>query len=73
AEDCQRAFNRFWRGPASSQGSGLGLAIVQQLAQASGAVASLTPKTVLTALGQNQPASATGLDACVRFKAAGTS
>jgi signal transduction histidine kinase len=73
AEDCQRAFNRFWRGPASSQGSGLGLAIVQQLAQASGAVASLTPKTDLTALGQDQPASATGLDACVRFKAAGTS
>jgi signal transduction histidine kinase len=73
AEDCQRAFNRFWRGPASSQGSGLGLAIVQQLAHASGATASLTPKTNPTASGQDQPASATGLDACVRFKAAGTS
>jgi signal transduction histidine kinase len=73
ADDCQRAFNRFWRGPASSEGSGLGLAIVQQLAQASGALASLTPKTDLTAVGQDQPAAATGLDACVRFKAAPTS
>jgi signal transduction histidine kinase len=33
AEECQRAFNRFWRGPAPSEGSGLGLAIVQQLAR----------------------------------------
>jgi signal transduction histidine kinase len=73
AEDCQRAFNRFWRGPASPEGTGLGLAIVQQLAQASGAVASLTPKTNLTSPGQDQPAAATGLDACVRFKAAGSS
>jgi signal transduction histidine kinase len=72
AEDCQRAFNRFWRGPAPSEGSGLGLAIVQQLAQASGAVASLTSKTGVTSLGQDQPAGAVGLDVCVRFRAAGS-
>lgn len=59
AEDCQRAFNRFWRGQGSSDGSGLGLAIVRQLAEASGAAASLTPRDV------------GGLDACVRFRAAG--
>lgn len=59
AEDCQRAFNRFWRGQGSNDGSGLGLAIVRQLAEASGAAASLTPRDV------------GGLDACVRFRAAG--
>ncbi len=67
AEDCQRAFNRFWRGPASSEGSGLGLAIVHQLAQASGATASLASQ------GQDQSAAATGLDACVRFRASAPS
>jgi signal transduction histidine kinase len=70
AEDCRRAFNRFWRGPGNSEGSGLGLAIVQQLAEASGAVASLTPKTPGTSPGQDQPGGTTGLDACVRFRAA---
>ncbi len=59
ADDCQRAFNRFWRGQGSSDGSGLGLAIVRQLAEASGAAASLTPRDV------------GGLDACVQFRAAG--
>lgn len=73
ADDCRRAFNRFWRGPGSSEGSGLGLAIVQQLAEASGAVASLTPKTHVASPGQDQPGGATGLDACVRFRAVASS
>lgn len=43
AEERVRAFERFWRGPASLPGSGtgLGLAIVRQLALASGGVAEL--------------------------------
>ena len=60
----QRAFSRFWRGTQSGEGSGLGLSIVHQLARASGAEASLTPRTSETAMG------ATGLDACVKFRSA---
>jgi len=60
AEDCTRAFHRFWRGRADTGGSGLGLAIVAQLARASGATAELTPRTLdVTRAG--------GLDAHVRF------
>jgi signal transduction histidine kinase len=44
-EDCNRAFSRFWRGTQSGEGSGLGLSIVHQLARASGAGASLMPRT----------------------------
>ncbi|WP_246469058.1 sensor histidine kinase [Arthrobacter ipis] len=58
-EDRQKAFNRFWRGQSTSEGSGLGLAIVQQLAEASGAAASLHARP-----------GARGLDARVTFKAA---
>jgi len=58
-EDRLKAFNRFWRGQSTSEGSGLGLAIVQQLAEASGAAASLEARP-----------GAGGLDACVTFKAA---
>jgi signal transduction histidine kinase len=65
AEECQRAFNRFWRGQSSTEGSGLGLAIVQQLAEASGATASLAPR----APGPREDAA--GLDACVTFRATG--
>lgn len=65
AEECQRAFNRFWRGQSSTEGSGLGLAIVQQLAEASGATASLAPR----APGPRDDAA--GLDACVTFRATG--
>ncbi|CAI3801610.1 sensor histidine kinase [Pseudarthrobacter sp. MM222] len=61
-EDCQRAFNRFWRGTAGSEGTGLGLSVVRQLAQASGATAALAPRTLEPATG------ATGLDACVKFR-----
>jgi signal transduction histidine kinase len=44
AEQRQRAFDRFWRGPASERdGSGLGLAIVRQLLEASGGGAELRP------------------------------
>jgi signal transduction histidine kinase len=62
--DCQRAFSRFWRGRADSEGSGLGLSIVQQLAQASGAEASLAPRAPAPGTGT------TGLDACVTFNSA---
>jgi signal transduction histidine kinase len=58
-EDRHKAFNRFWRGQSTSEGSGLGLAIVQQLAEASGAAASLEARP-----------GAGGLDARVTFKAA---
>ena len=56
-EQRRRAFDRFWRGPATAgrDGSGLGLAIVRQLAQESGGEAGLSP------------GSDTGLDAWVRF------
>jgi signal transduction histidine kinase len=76
AEDRQRAFNRFWRGPGTSPGSGLGLAIVQQLAVASGAVASLEPRAdAAPGAGNAQGAEGRagggpGLDAVVKFKAA---
>ncbi|WP_211882610.1 ATP-binding protein [Pseudarthrobacter albicanus] len=62
--ECQRAFSRFWRGRADSDGSGLGLSIVQQLAEASGAEASLAPRAPAPGTG------ATGLDACVTFNSA---
>lgn len=62
AEDCQRAFNRFWRAAPGDEGTGLGLAIVQQLAQASGATASLSPRSPDPASGR------AGLDACVQFR-----
>jgi signal transduction histidine kinase len=58
-EDRQKAFNRFWRGQSTSEGSGLGLAIVQQLAEASGAAASLDARPGVP-----------GLDARVTFRAA---
>ena len=70
AEDSQRAFNRFWRGPGSSEGTGLGLAIVQQLAEASGAVASLAPRDPAAKTAPNESGGITGLDACVTFRAA---
>jgi signal transduction histidine kinase len=41
AEDCHRAFDRFWRASSETPGSGLGLSIVAQLAQVSGARAEL--------------------------------
>ena len=59
AEDCARAFDRFWRGRSDTAGSGLGLAIVARLAHASGATAELTPRT--------DTSTGSGLDARVRF------
>ncbi|MEO8529005.1 MAG: ATP-binding protein [Pseudolysinimonas sp.] len=56
--DRHRAFDRFWRGAATTPGSGLGLAIVAQFAKMSGAEARLDAR-----LGG-------GLDAVVRFRAA---
>jgi signal transduction histidine kinase len=58
AEDCARAFDRFWRGSSDPGGSGLGLAIVAQLAAASGGSAKLEPRP------------GGGLDASVLFPAA---
>jgi signal transduction histidine kinase len=44
ADQRERAFDRFWRGPASERdGTGLGLAIVRQLLEASGGTAELHP------------------------------
>lgn len=62
AQDCVRAFDRFWRGRTDTAGSGLGLAIVARLARACGATADLTPRS-FTSTG-------TGLDARVRFASA---
>lgn len=53
--DCERAFDRFWRGKSDKDGSGLGLAIVAQLAQASGGQVQLQPRT------------GGGIDASARF------
>jgi signal transduction histidine kinase len=44
AEQRERAFDRFWRGPSAERdGTGLGLAIVRQLLEASGGTAELHP------------------------------
>jgi signal transduction histidine kinase len=44
AQQRERAFDRFWRGPVpDSEGTGLGLAIVRQLLEASGGTAELHP------------------------------
>jgi signal transduction histidine kinase len=59
ADQRQRAFDRFWRGPASERdGSGLGLAIVRQLVEASGGTAELHPSPGggLDAVARLQPA-----------------
>jgi signal transduction histidine kinase len=44
ADDCARAFDRFWRATSDSKGSGLGLAIVSRLMFASGGSAKLEPR-----------------------------
>lgn len=56
--DCERAFDRFWRGKSDKDGSGLGLAIVAQLAQASRGQVALHPRPE------------GGLDASARFTSA---
>ncbi|HET7518507.1 MAG TPA: ATP-binding protein [Actinomycetes bacterium] len=44
ADQRERAFDRFWRGPTTDQdGTGLGLAVVRQLLEASGGTAELRP------------------------------
>ena len=43
-EDCNRAFDRFWRATSDNRGSGLGLAIVSRLMFASGGTAKLEPR-----------------------------
>ncbi len=42
-DQCNRAFDRFWRADATKDGSGLGLAIVKHLAELSGGSATLVP------------------------------
>ncbi len=44
AEQCERAFDRFWRADSTSEGTGLGLAIVKHLAELGGATVSLAPR-----------------------------
>lgn len=44
-EQCERAFDRFWRADSTSEGTGLGLAIVKHLAELSGATVSLAPRS----------------------------
>ena len=59
ADQRERAFDRFWRGPASERdGTGLGLAIVRQLLEASGGTAELRPSPDggLDAVAHLQPA-----------------
>ena len=43
-EDCERAFDRFWRADSTREGSGLGLAIVKHLVETTGGVADLRPR-----------------------------
>lgn len=43
-EDCERAFDRFWRADSTREGSGLGLAIVKHLVESSGGSVSLSPR-----------------------------
>lgn len=44
AEQCDRAFDRFWRADSTTDGSGLGLAIVKHLAELGGGSVSLSPR-----------------------------
>lgn len=44
ADDCERAFDRFWRATSDNRGSGLGLAIVSRLMFACGGSARLEPR-----------------------------
>lgn len=44
-EQCDRAFDRFWRADSTSEGTGLGLAIVKHLAEMGGATVSLAPRS----------------------------
>ena len=44
AEQCERAFDRFWRADSTKEGSGLGLAIVKHLAEMGGATVALAPR-----------------------------
>lgn len=44
-EQCERAFDRFWRADSTSEGTGLGLAIVKHLAELGGATVALTPRS----------------------------
>lgn len=58
-DQCERAFDRFWRADSTTDGTGLGLALVRQLAEASGGSAHLAPRI-----------GAAGLVATVRFPSA---
>ena len=44
-EQCERAFDRFWRADSTTEGTGLGLAIVKHLAELGGATVSLSPRS----------------------------
>ena len=44
-EQCERAFDRFWRADSTTEGTGLGLAIVKHLAELGGATVGLSPRS----------------------------
>jgi signal transduction histidine kinase len=44
-EQCERAFDRFWRADSTTEGTGLGLAIVKHLAELGGATVGLAPRS----------------------------
>lgn len=44
-EQCERAFDRFWRADSTTEGTGLGLAIVKHLAELGNATVSLQPRS----------------------------
>lgn len=44
-EQCERAFDRFWRADSTTEGTGLGLAIVKHLAELGNATVSLAPRS----------------------------
>lgn len=44
-EQCERAFDRFWRADSTTEGTGLGLAIVKHLAEIGGATVGIAPRS----------------------------
>jgi signal transduction histidine kinase len=76
AEQRQRAFDRFWRGPVTDrEGTGLGLAIVRQLLEAGGGTAELRPNPGggLDAVARLRPANHATLAPSVQPTGAATS
>jgi signal transduction histidine kinase len=60
AEDAEHAFDRFWRGDASTPGSGIGLAIVRATAERHGGRATVDGARVAIELPALRPISENG-------------